>query len=160
MRVVFDEFDIQNQAVYKLSLTISAKGTTMNIPRIIVVMILLIALAAYSTNFACFSSAEAADAVPPVIRAEVDGTVLDTTSSNRVTLPATIIFTSDEPAIIYYTTNGTEPTTETTTFSTIATVGGAAAGPTVTSADTIITTLGEIKTSVLTSVQRYIFTTF
>lgn len=129
----------------------------MNIPRIIVAMVLLLTLAAYGKNLDWVSPAEAGDTAPPVINALVGGTALDTTAPNRVALPATIIFASDEPAIIYYTTNGADPTSETTTFSTIATTGGAASGPTISSSDTILKTLGEIKAGILTSVQSYSF---
>jgi Chitobiase/beta-hexosaminidase C-terminal domain len=131
----------------------------MNISRIIVAMVLLLTLAIYGKNFDWVPSAEASDTTDSVINVLVDGKALVTEDSNQVNLPALIVFTSEEPAIIYYTTNGSDPTTETTTFSTIATAGGAAAGPTISSADTILKTLGEIKTSVLTSVQRYLFVT-
>jgi uncharacterized membrane protein len=129
----------------------------MNIPRIIIASFLLLTLAA-GKNLEWVPPAEASDTTP-VINALVDGKVLVPDDSNPVNLPALIIFTSEEPAVIYYTTNGADPTTETPTFSTIATVGGAAAGPTISSTDTILKTLGEIKNGILTSVQRYIFAT-
>lgn len=128
----------------------------MTIQRIIVVSLLLLTFAAFGKNPEWITSAEASD-TPPAINAVVDGKILVTDDSNPVTLPATIIFTSDEPAVIYYTTNGADPTTETPTFATIATANGAAAGPTISSTDAILKTLGEIKNGILTSVQRYLF---
>lgn len=128
----------------------------MNISRIMVVMVLLITCAVCSNKSGWFPAAEAADGASLEIKALVDGSVLAAGSSNQVALPAAVIFISNDPATIYYTTNGTDPTTETTTSSKIA-AAGAVSGPTITSADSILVILGEDAAGNLTSVQSYTF---
>ncbi len=131
----------------------------MNIQKIIVAVILLITLAVYSNRFTWFSPAEASDTAPLEIKARAGGIALVSGAANQVTLPANITFTANEPATIYYTTNGTDPTTATPTFSKIVTSGYAATGPTINGIDSILVTLGEDAAGNLTSVKSYTFFT-
>ena len=129
----------------------------MNIQRIIIATVLFLALATCIKVFGWVPPTEAAETTLPVINAEVNGTVLVTSTSNHVILPATITFTADKPVTIYYTTNGTDPTTATTTLSRIEADSGTATGPTINSIDSVLMTIGEDRDGNLTSVQSYTF---
>jgi len=64
------------------------------------------------TDFEWFPKVE--DTTPPVVTATISNTTFLNSSSSTVhasSLPATVTFSADEPATIYYTTNGSDPST-------------------------------------------------
>jgi hypothetical protein len=154
----------------------------MKISRIVIVLLLLLTLTAYSKDFKWSSLSEAAEvndtaettenaiviekatetvsAAEPdkaVIIARADNTNLDTATPNIVSLPLTITFTSNQPVTLYYTTNGKAPTTSTNTFSTIRYANGTDTGPTISSYDNMLMVLGKDADGNLTPLLTYTF---
>jgi hypothetical protein len=118
----------------------------------------------YTTNgtvptAASLPTTATADNTPPEIKVRAGDKELDTASANGVTLPANIVFSANEPATIYYTTNGTDPTTATSTYAKIGTAGDSADGPTISGIDSVLVTLGEDTAGNLSPVQSYTFFT-
>lgn len=129
----------------------------MNISKISIILILLLTLTAYSRDYKWVSLSAAAETDLPVIKAMVASTTLDQSTSNHVTLPLTIIFTADQPVTIYYTTNGEEPTTSTTSYSIVANANSEVIGPTINSYDNTLFAIGVDATGSLTTLLTYTF---
>jgi hypothetical protein len=95
------------------------------------------ALSACGSNFEWFP--KVADTTPPVITATVGGNTFTNNSTTHVSsLPAIVTFTSNEAATIYYTTNGSEPTTSSTAVDATSSV----VGPTITLTNTVLKFFG------------------
>jgi hypothetical protein len=80
--------------------------------RIPSMIILAAALAACGGDFEWFP--KVTDTTPPVIIATISSSTFQNASSSTVhtsALPASVTFSANEPATIYYTTNNSEPTT-------------------------------------------------
>jgi hypothetical protein len=100
-------------------------------------------LSACGSNFEWFP--KVADTTPPVITATVGNSAFSNNSTTHVSsLPASVSFTSNEAATIYYTTNGSDPTT-----SSPAVDAGTSpvAGPTITLTNTVLKFFGIDKSS-------------
>jgi hypothetical protein len=98
-------------------------------------------LAACGSNFEWFP--KVADTAAPVITATISGKTIFNNSTTHVTLPADVIFSASEAATIYYTTNGTNPTTASASIDYPAQV----TGPSITVTDTILKFFGIDKSS-------------
>lgn len=110
----------------------------MNLNKIIPLMATALALSACGSNFEWFPKVE--DSTPPAVNATISGKSIFNNQTTHVTsLPATVTFTSSEAATIYYTTNGTEPTTSSTA---IDFVSASVSGPSITVTDTILKFFG------------------
>lgn len=100
------------------------------------------ALSACGSNFEWFP--KVADTTPPVITATVGGNTFTNNSTTHVSsLPAIVTFSANEAATIYYTTNGSEPTTSSTSVAATASV----VGPTITLTNTILKFFGVDKSA-------------
>ncbi|NJD90250.1 MAG: hypothetical protein FIA91_01830 [Geobacter sp.] len=94
-------------------------------------------LAACGSNFEWFPKVE--DTAAPVITATISGkTIFNNSTTHVSTLPANVTFSATEAATIYYTTNGTDPTTASASIAYPAQV----TGPSITLTDTILKFFG------------------
>ena len=93
----------------------------------------------------------------PVITVSADGKPLEILTPNMVSLPAALTFRSSKPVTIFYTTNGTMPTSITSPHATISSVNGSAAGPTIYSWDYVLVTIGSDEADNLTPLMTYTF---
>lgn len=102
------------------------------------------ALAIVSTISACgdfewFPDVE--DTFAPSITASISGKPLFENRTTVVSLPATVTFSANEPATIYYTTNGAAPSTTSASVN-IAAANSAAQGPTISITNTVLKFFG------------------
>jgi hypothetical protein len=81
------------------------------------------------------------DTTPPVITTKTSRGTFKNNSTNHVTLNDTIVFVSNEPVTIYYTTNGNSPTNSPNTV-TISLANGSANGPLIEWSNFIFKVLG------------------
>lgn len=94
-------------------------------------------ISACGNNFEWFPKVP--DTTPPVITATISGKTIFHNSTTHVTsLPASIIFSSTEAATIYYTTNGNEPTTSSTSIE----ISSPGVGPLITATATVLKFFG------------------
>lgn len=118
-------------------------------------LVIILILSFLTINFGQAASS-AAEPDSLVITAKVNGIELDIAAPNPVTLPATIVFTANMPATIYYTTSGGDPTTS-TTYATITSAKGTAAGPTIDTTDYMLLITGVDAGGSLTPLITYTF---
>lgn len=118
--------------------------------------LVILLMLGFSSSF--FGQAAASGTEPDtlVITANVNGVALDIATPNPVTLPATVVFTANMPATIYYTTSGGDPTTS-TTYATITSAKGTAAGPTLDTTDYMLLITGVDAGGSLTPLMTYTF---
>lgn len=90
-----------------------------------------------STDFEWFPKVD--DATAPTVIATIGGNALFNNASTHVTLPAAVVFSATEPAIIYYTTNGSDPTTASPS---VDFVTSPVAGPSISITNTILKFFG------------------
>lgn len=90
------------------------------------------------------------------ITAKVAGVLLDQSAANHVPLPATIVFSADQPVTIYYTTNGSLPTFSSPSAK-ISAVNGTVTGPTIDTADYMMLLQGVDVEGSLTPLLLYTF---
>jgi hypothetical protein len=126
--------------------------------RIVAALLLLPMVMALGHGFGLFPAAALADGDQPTITAKINGTALDTAAPNRVTLPATITFTANEPVVIYYTTNGELPSTFRSDYATVTAANATASGPTITSTDYMLMVQGVDAAGSLIPLLVYTFT--
>lgn len=110
----------------------------MNLKKIIPAVAVALALPACGSNFEWFPKVE--DSTPPTVSATISGQSLFNNHTTHVSnLPATVTFSATEAATIYYTTNGSEPTTSSAS---VDLVSISATGPSITLTDTILKFFG------------------
>lgn len=111
----------------------------MKITRAILIVAAPLVITACGSNFEWFP--KVADTTPPTVTAKISGIQIFNNSSTHVTsLPANVIFYTDEAATIYYTTNGNDPT-ESSPSVVISSAAGAT-GPSITATSTILKFFG------------------
>ena len=99
-------------------------------------------ISACGSNFEWFPKVP--DTTPPDITATISGkTIFNNSTTHVTTLPASVTFSSTEAATIFYTTNGSDPTTSSASI----TVSSPVNGPTITVTDTILKFFGIDKSS-------------
>ena len=79
------------------------------------------------------------DTTPPTVSAFIAGKPIFNNGTTHVALPSSVTFTTTEPATIYYTTSGLEPTTASAS---VVTTANSAAGPSISVTDTILKFFG------------------
>lgn len=110
----------------------------MNLNKIIPLAATALALSACGSNFEWFPKVE--DSTPPTVSATISGQTLFNNHTTHVnSLPATVTFSSSEAATIFYTTNGTDPSTSSASVDVTTT---SVSGPTITITDTILKFFG------------------
>lgn len=94
-----------------------------------------------------------ADTTPPTVSASISGNSIFNNRTTHVSaLPATVtFFSANEPATIYYTTNGTAPTTSSSSVVIPSTTG--VAGPSISVTNTILKFFGIDKSSNSSAIQ-------
>jgi hypothetical protein len=93
------------------------------------------------------------DSTAPNITASISGTTSFSNNTTHVSaLPATVTFSSNEAATIYYTTDGSEPTTASSPIT--ASANTPTSGPSITISSTILKFFGVDKLSNASSIQR------
>jgi len=109
-------------------------------------MIPLMALAATMSacgepsNFEWFPKVD--DTFAPTVSASIAGKSIFNNSTTHVSaLPQTVTFSANEPATIYYTTNGSEPTTTSASVN-IATGNASTTGPEISITNTVLKFFG------------------
>lgn len=108
-------------------------------------MIPLMALAA--TISACGEPSDfewfpdVADTFAPSVTASISGNPLFENRTTLVSLPATVTFSANEPATIYYTTNGAVPSTSSSSVN-ITSANTSAQGPSITLTNTVLKFFG------------------
>ena len=128
----------------------------MHISKTFMVALIILMLVSFTIDFGQASSTTPPETASPVITAKIKGAALEVAAPNHVTLPASIVFSADKPVTIYYTTSGGDPTTS-TTYATISSANGTAAGPTIDTADYMLLVLGIDATGSLTPLMTYTF---
>jgi hypothetical protein len=99
----------------------------------------LLGLTACGSNFEWFPSVP--DTTAPTVSAQIAGSTIFNNSSTHVSsLPANVIFFANEAATIYYTTNGSEPTTASASVGISSSSG--ATGPSISVTNTILKFFG------------------
>lgn len=99
-------------------------------------------ISACGSNFEWFPKVP--DTTPPVITATIrDKTIFNNSTTHLSTLPSTVTFSATEAATIFYTTNGSDPTTASASIN----YPSQANGPSITITDTILKFFGMDKSS-------------
>lgn len=84
------------------------RKSAMKISHIIMIVAVSFAVAACGGSpFEWFP--KTADTTPPNITATINGAAIFTNRTTHTSLPANVTFSADEPATIFYSTNGSEP---------------------------------------------------
>lgn len=111
----------------------------MKIAKAILAVAAPLIIAACGSNFEWFPAVQ--DTTAPTVTAQISGIQIFNNSSTHVsTLPANVIFFANEPATVYYTTNGSEPTAS--SASVAITSAGGSTGPSISVANTILKFFG------------------
>lgn len=127
----------------------------MNLNKIIPALALTATLSACG-DFEWFPDVE--DTFAPGVTASISGNPLFDNHTTVVNLPATVTFSANEPATIYYTTNGSAPTTSSASVN-IPSANTSAQGPAITLTNTVLKFFGIDKSPKLnqsTTVTSYI----
>ncbi len=112
----------------------------MNLKNCILALAIALTLSACGSNFEWFPAV--ADSTSPRVSAIIAGKTFSNSTTAFVSiLPAAVTFNSSEPATIYYTTDGNEPSTASSSV-VIASSNSSTPGPTITLTDTILKFFG------------------
>jgi hypothetical protein len=109
----------------------------MNPARIIVISAVALTLAACGSNFEWFPTVT--DTAAPTVTATANGNKLFSNRTTHFTPPLVVRFSASEPATIYFTTSGSEPSTASPSVE-YSTSG--VDGPSITATDTILKFFG------------------
>lgn len=111
----------------------------MNLKKFFPTVAIVLTLSACGSNFEWFPKVD--DTTAPAISATVSGKPLfDNRTTHLSSLPATVTFSANEPATIYYTTNGSDPTKSSASVD-IPSTNSSATGPSIIT-DTILKFFG------------------
>jgi hypothetical protein len=109
------------------------------------------ALSACGSNLEFFP--DYIDSTAPAITASISGTTSFSNNTTHVSaLPATVTFISNEAATIYYTTNGSDPTTASSSVA--ASANTPISGPSITISSTVLKFFGVDTLANASSIQR------
>lgn len=112
--------------------------------RAIMIIAVPLSMAACGDNFEWFPSVT--DTTPPTVTATIsNNSIFDNRTTHVPTLPANVIFSASEAATIYYTTNGNDPST--TSSSVDISTGSGVTGPSISITNTILKFFGVDKSS-------------
>ncbi|HZV81047.1 MAG TPA: chitobiase/beta-hexosaminidase C-terminal domain-containing protein [Geobacteraceae bacterium] len=112
----------------------------MNLKKTIPTLAIALTLSACGSNFEWFPPV--ADTTAPKVSATIEGkTFANNTTALVRTLSTTVTFNSNDPATIYYTTNGNEPSTSSPSVN-IASSFSSAQGPSIGITNTILKFFG------------------
>jgi len=111
----------------------------MKLIKIIPALAIVSTIAACGEDFEWFPDVE--DTFAPSITASVSGKPLFDNRTTLVSLPAMVTFSANEPATVYYTTNGSAPSTASASVN-IATANSSAEGPSITITNTVLKFFG------------------
>jgi len=111
----------------------------MKLIKIIPALAIVSTISACGEDFEWFPDVE--DTFAPSITASISGSPLFDNRTTVVSLPATVTFSANEPATIYYTTNGAAPSTTSASVN-IAVANSATLGPTITITNTVLKFFG------------------
>jgi hypothetical protein len=106
-------------------------------------------LVACGSNFEWFPAT--ADTTPPTVTASISGNSIFANRTTHVSsLPASVTFFTNEAATVFYTIDGTDPTS---TSSSVGVSSGGSVGPSITTTKTVVKFLGRDQASNNSAIQ-------
>lgn len=111
----------------------------MKLGKLIPALALVSTLAACGDDFEWFPDVE--DTFAPSVTASISGNPLFENRTTLVSLPATVVFSANEPATIYYTTNGAVPSTSSASVN-ITSANTSTPGPSISLTNTVLKFFG------------------